>query len=95
MGNRLRQSEVQHLHCAIGSHLDVGRLQIAVDDAVIVGSFERLGDLAGDAEHLVQRKRPAGDARRKVLAVNELHHERGSLHPVICAMLGWFRAASV
>ena len=49
----LRQAKIQHLHRAIGSDLDVRRLQIAVDDAVIVGGFERVGDLARDGEHLV------------------------------------------
>ena len=29
---RFRQSEVQHFHDAIGSHLDIGRLQIAMND---------------------------------------------------------------
>jgi hypothetical protein len=53
-----------------------------VDDALIVGSLERVGDLAGDGERLVQRKRAAGDARGEVFAVDELHHERGSFQPV-------------
>jgi hypothetical protein len=74
--DRLCQSEVQYLHRAIGSDLDVRRLQIAVDDAVIVGGFERVGDLAGDGEHLVQRERPAGNARGELFAVDQLHHER-------------------
>ena len=49
---------------------------------MIVGGLERVGDLAGDGERLVQRKRPAGDARGEVFAVDELHHERGFLQPV-------------
>ena len=31
---RLRQPEVEHLHRAVGPHLDVGGLEIAVDDAL-------------------------------------------------------------
>ena len=42
---RLRQAEVEHLHDAVRSQLDVGRLQVAVDDPLLVGGFERLGDL--------------------------------------------------
>ena len=42
---RLRQTEVEHLHRAVGADLDVGRLQIAMDDALLVRGFERLGDL--------------------------------------------------
>ena len=33
-GDRFRQAEVEHLHDAVGRDLDVGRLQIAVDDAL-------------------------------------------------------------
>ena len=38
-------AEVQHLHGAVRAHLDVGRLQIAMDDALLVRRFERFGDL--------------------------------------------------
>ena len=31
---RLRQAEVEHLHGAVGPHLDVGGLQVAMDDAL-------------------------------------------------------------
>ena len=44
----LRQPEVQHLHRAIGFDLDVGGLQIAMDDALLVRGLERLGDLLRD-----------------------------------------------
>ena len=53
-----------------------------MDDAVIVGGFERVGDLAGDGEHLVQRERPAGNARGEVFAVDQLHHQRGTFQAV-------------
>ena len=38
----LRQPEVEHLHRAVGSQLDVRWLQIAVDDPLLVRRFERL-----------------------------------------------------
>ena len=38
---RLRQAEVQHLHRPVVLHLDVGRLQVAVDDALVVRRLER------------------------------------------------------
>lgn len=41
----LRESEVQHLHRAVVLHLDVGGLQIAMDEAVLVCRVERVGDL--------------------------------------------------
>ena len=54
---RLGQAEIQHLHRAVRPHLDVGRLQIAVDDPRLVRRFQRLGDLARDRQRLVQRDR--------------------------------------
>ena len=56
--HRLRQAEVQHLHRAVRSHLDVRRLQVAMDDALLVRRFERLGDLLRDGQRLVDRDRP-------------------------------------
>jgi hypothetical protein len=34
--DRFRQAEVQHLHPPFGRDLNIGRLQIAVNDAVVV-----------------------------------------------------------
>ena len=51
---RLRQSEVEDLHGAIGPDLDVGRLQIAMDDALLVRRLEGGADLPGDAHRLVE-----------------------------------------
>ena len=42
---RLRQSKIQDLDDAARRDLDVGRLQIAMDDALLVRGFERFGDL--------------------------------------------------
>ena len=53
----LRQPEVEHLHRAVRRDLDVGRFQIAVDDALLVCRLERLGDLARDRECLRNRQR--------------------------------------
>ena len=40
-----------------GAHLDVGGLQVAMDDALLVRGFERLGDLLRDRQRLVERNR--------------------------------------
>jgi hypothetical protein len=37
----------------IRTHLDVGWLQVAMDDALLVGSFEGFGDLPRDRQRLV------------------------------------------
>ena len=62
---RLRETEIQHLDRAVGADLDVGRLQIAMDDALLVRGFERLGDLLRDRQRLVERNRALRDAIRE------------------------------
>ena len=73
---RLRQTEIQHLHRAVVAHLDVGRLQIAMDDALLVRGFERLGDLPRDRQRVGERHRALRDALREGLALDQFHHER-------------------
>ena len=48
-----------------------------MDDALLVGSGERVGDLARDAERVVERhpRRRARDVIRERLAVHDLEHE--------------------
>ena len=46
-----------------------------MDDPLVVRGFERLGDLLGDRECLVEGKRTAGDALVEALAVHELEDE--------------------
>ena len=88
----LREAEVQDLHGAVRRDLDIRGLQIAMNDSLFVRGFERFGDLLRDRQRLVDRDRPARNALRHVLALDEFHHERtdavGSSRPWICAMLG-------
>ena len=63
--HRLGQTEVEHLHRAVGPHFDVRGLQVAVDDALLVRGFERFGDLSRDRQRVVERDRPARDALRR------------------------------
>ena len=74
---RLGQSEVQHLHGAVGAELDVGGLQVAMHDALLVRGLERVGDLPGDRQGFVDGQRPAGNAVRERRTLNEFEHERG------------------
>ena len=67
---RLGEAEVEHLDGAVVADLDVGGLEVAMDDALLVRGLERLGDLAGDGQRLGQRDRAAGhehgrDRRRR------------------------------
>ena len=53
---------LQHLHGAIVARLDVGRLQIVVDDTVLVRRVEGVGDLRRDEKGFTDRHRFAGTA---------------------------------
>ena len=50
----LGQAEVEHLHPAVRAHHDVGRLEVAVDDAAGVRGGQRFGNRHGDRQQLVQ-----------------------------------------
>src|SRR5262249_9533536 len=54
---RPRQPEIEYLHPAFGGHLDIGRLQIAMDDPLLVRHFERAGDLTRNAKRFLNRDR--------------------------------------
>ena len=79
----LRQPEVQHLDSAVVAHLDVRRLEIAMDDALLVRRLERLGDLVGDWQRLVERNRATRDALRQIVALDQFHHERAVTPPAL------------
>ena len=59
---RLGEAEVEHLHRAVGADLDVGRLQVAVDDPLLVRRLERFGDLPRDRQRFIDRHGPVRDA---------------------------------
>ena len=78
--HRLRQTEVEHLHRAVGADFDVRGLEIAMDDALLVRGFERVGDLARDRQRVGERRvGPRAMLRRQILALDQLHHERREL----------------
>jgi hypothetical protein len=68
--------EIQHLHCAVWPYFDVRGFQIAVNDALLVRGFERVGNLMRDRQCLIERHCPASDPLRQILALDEFHRER-------------------
>ena len=89
------EPEVEHLHGAIRPDFDVGRLEIAVHDPLLVRGFESVGDLFRDGQRIGERHRAARDVRGKIVAVDQLHDQRAntvlaedSSMPKICAMFG-------
>jgi hypothetical protein len=72
----LGQSEVEHLHRAIGSQLDAGGFQITMDDPLLMRGFQRRGDLPRDRQCFVVRNRSAGEAIGERWTVDQLQDER-------------------
>jgi hypothetical protein len=50
---RLRQTEVEHVHDAVAARLDVRRLQVAMNDAILMVGFERFGSVLRNRQRLV------------------------------------------
>ena len=59
-----------------------------MDDALLVCGFERLRDLTRNGQRLVKRNRAARDALREIVALNELHDERGGARTFFKAVDG-------
>ncbi len=78
---RLGQAEVQDLDDAVAGDLDVGRLQVAMDDAALVRRLERFGDLQRNRDGLVQRNTTAADPVGECLAVHELEDQDRCMPP--------------
>ena len=54
---RLGETEIQDLHHARGRDLDVGRLQVAMDDAFLVRGLDAVDDLTQDRQRVAERHR--------------------------------------
>ena len=77
LGGRVppREPEVQDLHAALGRDHDVGRLEVAVDDAECVRGRDGIGELDADLEQLLELQPALAHARCQGLPLHELHGE--------------------
>jgi hypothetical protein len=73
---RLGQPEVQHLDLPVGSQLHVVGLQVAVDDAALVRHLQRLGDLPGHLQGLVEAQASGRDPLAERRPLHELQDQR-------------------
>jgi hypothetical protein len=79
-GVEFRQPEVEHFDRSVSGDLDVARLQIAVDDSLVVRGLERRRDLSRQAQRFVERQprgrtRALGEHLGKRLAFDQFHHQ--------------------
>ena len=50
--------------------------EIPMDDSMLMGLLERLGELASDQKHVFQRQGAERQPRREVLTLDQLHGDR-------------------
>ena len=75
----LGQAEIQDLDAAVRRDHHVAGLEIAVDDALVVGGGEGLGQRRADLDDPLDRHPTLGDEAVKRLTFDQLHHEEGDL----------------
>src|SRR5262245_27384252 len=74
-GQYPRESEVEYLHASIGSEAQIGGLQIAMDDALLVSGSQRKGNVVADAERVGKRQRTAAKPVGQRLALDVFHDD--------------------
>ena len=72
VGLALGQAEVHQVRPAVVVEHDVRRLDVAVDDAVVVGVVQGLGDLGDQLGRVAERDRPVPQPVGQGLALDEL-----------------------
>ena len=85
---RLRQPEIEHLDRAVVLNLDVGRLQVAVDDTRLMRRFQCLGNLFGDWECLIEWDGTLGNAVSERRPFNEFEHQGARVVTLLDAVNG-------
>jgi hypothetical protein len=78
-----RESEVQNLGAAAGGDEDVGRLDVAVDDARGVSRIQSVEYFHGDGAQRLHIERTIADALLQRRSVQKLHGDEGA--PVLLA----------
>src|SRR5262245_54606698 len=72
---KLRETEVENLRAVLVADENIRRLDVAMDDALRMRSVERIGELNGDVEQVLDFQRSAVDAIAEALAFERLHHD--------------------
>ena len=73
--DRPREAEIEDLHDPGRRDLDVGWLQVAMHDPVVVRRLQRLGDLPGDWDRVGRRNGTGSDPIGERGALDQLHHQ--------------------
>ena len=74
---QFRETEVQDLHVPELGQENVARLDVAVDDPLVVGRVQRIGDLDADVNQLMDLQRPVHEAVAQRAPPHQFHHDEG------------------
>jgi len=77
-GRTAGETEVENLHASVAKQKDVVRLEIAVDEPLVVRRGESAGDLHRAVGGSANRQRPLCEAIAERLAVEQFHHGVGA-----------------
>ena len=75
--NKFSETKVKDLGVAAAGHEDIGGFDVAMDNALGVGSVERIRDFDGELQQKVGLERLAGDAVLQGEAVQVFHDDEG------------------
>ena len=71
-----RQTEIEDLQPAVASELNVGWLEIPMNDALLVRCLQGLRDLPGDPERFLNRQRATHHPIGEGFALHQFHNEK-------------------
>ena len=71
----LGETEIEQLDQPVVGQEDVAGRDVTVDDALLVGNRQRIGDLATDHQHLIEWERRIGETRPERAAAQQLHRD--------------------
>ena len=75
LADHFGDAEVRDLHPALFVEQDVLRLDVAVDDALLVGVLQRLANLRHDGQRLVRRNLAGQQQLAQIQAIHKFHQQ--------------------
>src|SRR5262245_37258061 len=76
--SKLGETKIKHLDGPVGSHLDVRRLEVSVNDSLLVRSLERLSNLPCYGKRFIEPNRTSCNSLRQILTLDQFHHQCAS-----------------
>ena len=74
--HNLRQPEIRHLHAAAPVEQEIFRLDIAVDDTLVMGELEGITNLGHDGQRFPRGDAPGVEQLPQIHAIHKFHEEK-------------------